>query len=479
MLAAPRNKKGYVMQRCILAMAAAAALSAPAQADQKFKHIIVVIQENRTPDNLFGSNPSFEPGVDIATSGTTSGGLTVKLSPVKLNDCYDISHTHASFEDAFTKGFDTEPNSAKTCLKDASFPQYKYVDNSSGTVQPYFDIATANGWANRMFQTNQGPSFPAHQFLFGGTSAPSDLSPLFAAENPTGDAGAGCTAGPGALVALIGPKGSEAANKPIYPCFDHPTLADLLDGAATPIAWRYYSSGNTSIWTAPNAIRHICVPAGSGKKLHCSGTDWVNDVMPNDPPQVLADIGNCKLAAVSWVIPTAAESDHAGINDATGPAWVASVINAVGNQTCGTEDYWKNTAIFIMWDDWGGWFDHVAPFKVVKPYQWGAGYTYGFRVPLLVVSAYTPPQTVSNAIFDFGSILAFIEANFGLGFIGASTGTGTYSHYADYQATQPGRGNLADFFTLTSPKPFTAIPASQGARYFLSQPKSDIDPDDD
>jgi phospholipase C len=443
-----------------------------------FKHIIIVIQENRTPDNLFGSNPTFEKGVDIATSGKTSTGTIVPLGPEALAGCYDILHSHHGFEYAFTKGFDIEPISLSAGCTAPANPQFKYVDNSSGAVQPYFIIAERNGYANRMFQTNQGPSFPAHQFLFSGTSAPSADTPLFVAEDSYIKDGTGCLSNSQAVIALIDAKGSETSNKPIYPCFEHRTLADVLDEAPTPITWRYYASaGNVAIWNAPNAINHICVPETVNGALACTGADWVKNDVPNNSAQVLTDISNCDLQQVSWVNPTAAASDHANVSNGTGPSWVASIVNAVGKQTCGSESYWKDTAIFITWDDWGGWYDHVAPFTTPKPGAWGAGYTYGYRVPLLVVSAYTSPGEVSNAIFDFGSILAFIEHNFSLGFIGP--GTDVYTNYADWQATQSGRGNLSVFFTRTIPKAFATIPAPHDAQYFIDLPKSSVAPDDD
>jgi phospholipase C len=254
-------------------------------------------------------------------------------------------------------------------------------------------------------------------------------------------------------------------------------LADVLDGAPTPITWRYYATSNVPTWNAPNAINHICVPATVKNKLACTGADYINDDVPNNPAQVLTDISKCDLQQVSWVTPTADASDHANVSNGTGPAWVASIVNAVGKQKCGTESYWTDTVIFITWDDWGGWYDHVAPFTTPKPGAWGAGYAYGYRVPLIVVSAFTAPGQVSNDIFDFGSILAFVEQNFGLGFIGP--GTDIYTHYADWQATQKGRGNLSVFFTRTIPKAFATIPAAVDAAYFINLPKSSVGPDDD
>jgi len=455
--------------------------AAPAAPAHAFKHIVIVIQENRTPDNLFGSNPTFEPGVDIAASGVNSLGQTIPLTPESLSSCYDISHAHKAFEDMLHKGADREETSKRsTCVLPAN-PQFKYVDNSAGTVQPYFDIAVNYGFANRMFQTNQGPSFPAHQFLFGATSAPVAETPLFVSENPANlKVAAGCTSPKGQRVKLIDGSGSEMTNPPIRPCLDHQTLADLID-AAPKLTWRYYAPTPGSIWTAPEAIDHICVPEVVSGTLQCTGPDWIKDVVPDDPSQILTDVANCDLASVSWVIPTASESDHAEINNGTGPQWVASIVNAIGNDTTceKTAGYFSDTAIVVLWDDWGGWYDHVKPFEVniqpKSPPAWGDGYTYGFRVPMLVVSPYTPAGYVSNTIYDFGNVLDFVEQNFGLGFIGP--GGSTYANYADY-ASSP-RGGLADFFTLTARRSFVPIPTTMKPADFLHAPKSNIGPDDD
>jgi phospholipase C len=362
-----------------------------------------------------------------------------------------------------------------------SNPQFKYADNSTGQMQPYFDIAINYGFSNRMFQTNQGPSFPAHQFIFGGTSAPSTNSALFASENMgKSHIGAGCIAPANQTVDLIDGYGSETSNPPVYPCFDHPTLTDLLDGASPAVTWRYYAPIPGAIWTAPNAVDHICQP--NKRHTRCTGKDWKNgNVSPRHSAKVLTDIAQCKLPAVDWVIPEPGESDHARVNKGRGPAWVATVVNAIGEQkTCANGDnYWKDTAIIIAWDDWGGWFDHVAPFAVNlqpnSPPAWGDGYTYGFRVPMLVVSAYTQAGTVSNKIHDFGNILYAIEQNFHLGFIGP--GQTIYSNYADYQAQS--RGALQEFFTLNSPRTFVPIPTKMKPKDFINEPDSLEGPDDD
>ncbi len=332
------------------------------------QNVVVIFQENRTPDNLFGSNPNFLPGVDIATSGTNSQGQTIPLTAVPLANNYDLSHAHAAFVAMYDNGtMDGADKVPITCNKGATGcpppnPQFKYADNSTGLLDPYFQLAEQYTFGDRMFQTNQGPSFPAHQFIISGTSAPSADSDLFAAENPVGVTNAGgntgCKAPAAEFVRMIDPSGSESQT--MYPCFEHETLADLLDNAG--VSWRYYAPSAGSIWTGPNAIQHLR-----------NGPDWTNDVILK-PAQILTDISKGQLASVSWVIPTGQESDHPGGNSGTGPSWVASVVNAIGQS-----QYWDNTVILITWDDWGGWYDHVAP-TVINSYE------YGFRVPLIVVS---------------------------------------------------------------------------------------------
>ncbi len=110
-------------------------------------------------------------------------------------------------------------------------------------------------------------------------------------------------------------------------------------------------------------------------RLTAPAPRWINNVEIPET-QILSDIANGALAQVSWVIPDGYKSDHPDGNDGSGPAWVASIVNAIGNSP-----YWANTAIIITWDDWGGWYDHVAPKIINDGVSWGSGYVYGFRVP--------------------------------------------------------------------------------------------------
>jgi len=365
------------------------------------QHIIVVVQENRTPDDLFQDPNLINAGADIVpiNPGGLCGTTPVPLHPRPLADCADPNHNHnvgwlPSYDTGKMDGACTTvmgyghkcppenpsyfcPNNSKNAT---DCTEYAYV--SDPAIQPYWDIAEKYGYANYMFQTNQGPSFPAHQFLLSGSSQPDGVhSPdytFFAAENPEKTLNnvnpsddAGCAALTGQLVPLVSPSQDESNS--IYPCFEHPTLTDLLDENQPSITWRYYGDQDNSIWIAPNAINHICnnsVQDGGGSCGSGTGSnhDWNNNVGPyiettNNLAPFLKDLQNCSLAQVTWVIPDGRWSDHPSENIGLGPDYVANIVNAVGGtgpptNTCG---FWSNTVILIVWDDWGGWYDHVNP----------------------------------------------------------------------------------------------------------------------
>jgi phospholipase C len=448
-----------------------------------FQHIVVIIQENRTPDNLFqglcvlpefcNSAPSTVQ-YNIQTQNwldkTQPGGVIQPL-PIPLANTYDLNHSHDGFVaqcdlNAATRKCAMDGGAGVVCTG-RCFPQpaFRFVDNSTGSLNPYLEMVRQYGWANYMFQTNQGPSFPAHQFLFGGTSAASaadDEAGIFAASNVISNIDlAGCIAEESAKVALITPPGS--IDHTMYPCFEHDTLPDVLPPS---VSWKYYSTGPSSIWVAPNAIRHICqpnLPAGG----ECIGPEWKNNVDLTSA-DVLRDVSNCALRNISWVTPDGRNSDHALVNTGGGPAWVASIVNAIGGSNCKNHDgtsYWESTAILITWDDWGGWYDHESPTILAQPQ---GDYQYGLRVPLIVVSAFTPVHTIDNTRYDFGSILRFIEHNFGV--------TEGVLKFADERADN----SLAGFFDMRLiPRPFVRIASPKTAEFFINDKTPPTDPDDD
>jgi phospholipase C len=542
------------------------------------QHIIIIVQENRTPDNLFAGNSTLQgEHAEVSTSAQCNGSSTTLQSYARLDACFNPNHDHGpapipgvspggGFEGAWDptnsswdNGCQVPAMRASCYLGSAVAPNYTYIDDSPllpSILKPYNEIAEQYGFSNWMFQTNQGPSYLAHQFLFSGTSAPVNYNTTyydyFAAENPTGNSthSGGCGAPSGTTVTDLWsgftptllqlwpteytyftpslPSGSPAG----FPCYDHHSMADLLDAGS--VSWKYYIQDNSvnyanSIWTAPNSLQAICLPLSSGV---CNGTEYTSHVV-NSTGQILNDINGscggtctnstCILPEVSWVIPDGAWSDHPGdVGSDGGPSWVAAIVNAIGAQSKGYSGtpsdcgYWgkeNNTTILIVWDDWGGWYDHIAPYlpgngtysggypspPLAGPTN-GDWYVYGFRVPLLVVSAFvnatdstggyisgTTSQggEVPPYVHDFGSILGFIEHTYSLPpyTSGLNTcGIGYLANnscdfpYADYFApdTYVNGGctsgtcpyPLSDFFTVGgTARTFTTI---TGAKYLPS-----------
>jgi len=394
----------------------------------KIDHVIIIVQENRSTDNLFNGFP----GADTVTSGSDHG-TTVPLHALKLEAPGDYRHSHSEFLQSYDGGLmDGWPDG----FRDTPFV---YVPASETT--PLWSLAEQFGFGDRMFQSNQGPSYPAHLYLIGGTSAPASGSVLLASENP-GDPThtppqGGCDSPPDMRVALIDPSGGQGYE--LYPCFEHQTLLDLLDSHG--LSWTWYEPERGGFWDGPSSIKHT----------RDNPTDWARVVTPETT--IFGDIAAGKLANVTWVIPSGQNSDHPGSGSNTGPSWVASIANAIG-----ASGYWGSTAIFVTWDDWGGVYDHVPP-PILGSYE------LGFRVPLVVVSPYARPGYVSHRQHEFGSILHFVEDVWGLGSLG----------YTDARAD-----NLSDFFDFNqSPLPYHQISTPYSRGQLLRTTRTSMPPDDD
>ncbi|MGB9492445.1 MAG: alkaline phosphatase family protein [Terriglobales bacterium] len=558
------------------------------KAPPHFSHIIFIIQENRTPDTLFGGAPIFSKpgcggfngfanGVDLANGGPNAFVSSTNCTTLQLwpnLDCGGGDHSHLDFETEYNSGAmngacltGTKAVCGSTTAKcdGATAPLYSpYIAVQQGIVQPYLSFAAHYGWANYMFQTNQGPSFPAHQFLFSGTSAPTwpgdAYYNYFVSENP-GFLTSGCDAvsttgqpAPAPGLDWIDPTGLETSVEDLTPggflqdgfeCYDRNTLVTVstsatsevstrLDKLKSAITWRYYAQQPGIIWNAPESITQTCysqnaivqnadgtAPAACGPNSSTGLDEYNNVSFPTTSGSnatgapILNDIQNCNLQQISWVTPDEAWSDHPGQTDSTypnlGPSWVAVILNAIGqsaansvNPTTGKNcDYWGDnpkdtsstsvepTAVFVVWDDWGGFYDHVLPpvnvgtktktgftCKNTQGHPWGCGYTYGFRVPLLVASEYTTAGTVSGALssnelptlaqyadippewmHDFGSLLKFTEENFYPAGTKIAPSPYTYADSNTFDTSYGGKKvvPLWEFFTSSTKLPFTAI----------------------
>jgi phospholipase C len=375
----------------------------------KVSHVIYVVQEGRSFDDLFQGYP----GANTEWFGETSSGAVVALAPIGLSARYDIDTTAAAMF-AACNGTGTVPGTACRTNgfneeqyyggpKHVEYPMYAHVPHNDS--KPYFDMAHEWVVADTMFASQLDGSFTAHQYIVAAQSGR-------AVDIPDGKWG--CGGGHYDQVATLTQRRNYGRNEDA--CFGYITLANELERAHH--SWRYYTADKVTSSFAFD------------KRVY--GTlQWRTDVI-QPASNFLTDLGRGKLATVTWITPTCADSDAVECGAGDGPAWVSSLVNAVGESK-----FWNSTAIFIQWDDWGGFYDHVAP-----PYKNFDG--LGFRIPLLVISPYAKQNYVSHVQYETASVLRFIEDDFGLKQMAA----------ADRRATSP----AADCFDFSQPpRPFVPI----------------------
>jgi phospholipase C len=412
----------------------------------KIQHVVIIIQENRSFDNIFAGFP----GADAPLTGLRHNGKRVSLHEATLQQRpnvdikHDYRHSQIEYDAGKMDGFDED-----VWMNGQPAKTYPYAYLNRKQVAPYWAMASQYTLVDHMFPTVWGPSFTAHLDLIAGTTVVSrspsrtvsEIDYPYNQDNPNWT----CAAQPPPpSYILVDTKGAiaETGGGPA-PCFTQfHTMADTLDAAHVP--WRYYapalSTGSGQLWSSFAAISNVY-----------NGPDWGNVIAPETT--VLKDIRNGKLPSVAWVVPAVNNSDHGGSGSDTGPSWVAAIVNTLGESA-----YWNSTAIVVLWDDWGGWYDDAPP-----PQLDFMG--LGFRVGCIVISPYAKAGTVSHTQYEYGSILKFIEHTFGAASLG----------YTDARAN-----SLIDSFDFTQPPIlFKNIPAKYPPSYFLKQRSSGKVPDDD
>jgi phospholipase C len=368
----------------------------------KISHVIYVVQEGRGFDDLFQGYPE----ANTQSTGETSTGKVVALAPIGLKARYNID---TSAEAMFMSCNGTGEIPGTSCRmngfneeryyggpKRVKYPMYAYVPHDES--KPYFDMAHEWVVADNMFASQLDGSFTAHQYIVAAQSGRAVGIP---------DGKWSCGGGHDDQVQTLTQRRTFGRNEDA--CFRYITLANELEQAR--LSWRYY--------TADKATSSFAFD----KRVYGS-QQWHKDVI-QPSSKFLTDLRSGKLATVTWITPSCADSDAVECGSGGGPAWVSSLVNAVGESK-----FWDSTAIFVQWDDWGGFYDHVAP-----PYENFDG--LGFRLPLLVISPYAKKDYVSHVQYETASVLRFIEDDFGLKPMAS----------ADRRATSP----AADCFDFSRP----------------------------
>jgi phospholipase C len=352
------------------------------------KRVIYVMQENRSFDHVLGA----VPGVDGATTGSMLGEeVPLVRCPQWLPG--DLPHNYRAAHDSINGGRMDNfilPNFEEPELQ-AVAAAYAYSQLDRGDVPNYWRWAERYVVCDNFFASVPGPSYPNHLFFVAGDAGGIYDNPENAGFAPYPGGGRwkswGCDARADAFVKVLD---SDGRISTMRPCLEIPTVGDQLEDAGIP--WAHYSAQpyqSGYIWNAYSTFPSI-------RRTQT----WVRRMRPTD--HLIEHVRAGALPAVTWVTPRYPLSDHPAWSSAHAHNWLTDLVNAAMESPV-----WEHTAIFITWDEWGGFYDHVPPPKV-DPIG------LGIRVPMIVISPYAKDGYVDREVGEFSSPLKFVQANWGL-----------------------------------------------------------------
>jgi phospholipase C len=414
-----RLASGLAVAVAVVSAAAACAGRAkaapPATGIHRIEHAVFVMQENRSFDSYFGTFP----GADGLPR--KNGRFTV-CSPNPVSNACDPPYHDASdrnlggqhgpdasvtdvaggkmngFVDtvlaAVAKRCRRNP-SARGCNRPATTDVMGYHDDRE--IPNYWKYAKEFVLQDHMFASVPGWSLPTHLAMVSGWSArcASATKPLSCKTEL-------------ARPALPSPKGQPGVSPGGAPpaAYAWTDLTFLLH--AHQVSWGYYvANGSEPDCEDADALRcpfkflgprtpGIWNPLPYFTTVH--DDNQLGNIQPMD--RFLAAAHDGTLPAVSWVVPNGHDSEHPPSLVSDGQAWVTNLVNTVMQ---GPD--WKSTAIFLAWDDWGGFYDHVRPPKV-------DAVGYGLRVPAMLISPYARRGMIDHQTLSFDAYLKFVEDDF-------------------------------------------------------------------
>ena len=347
----------------------------------QIKHVIVIVKENHTFDNYFGSFPGAEGTTQCLTS---KGMIPCPQAPDKTTR--DLCHEHGCALTDWDQGkmdaWDSNPETSQGG-DNLAYAQYHESD-----IPNYWAYARTFTLGDHFFANVLGPSFPGHMVTLAAQAGWALGNPNLEITHPYW----GCDESPSARITIEDQ--TSCAETPVFPCFKIPSIPDILPAG---VDWKFYGSSFyllPEVWSMFNGIDSVRHGPAWSKVVHDSEFD--------------TDLKNHTLPAVTWLVNQDLNNEHPNVGGVcVGENWTVTDINKVMQS-----EYWKDTAILFTMDDFGGWYDHVAP-----PRQYGCDakkpYGLGFRLPLIVISPYAKPHYVFKDVAEQASIAHFIERVFG------------------------------------------------------------------
>ena len=367
-------------------------------------HVIVIVKENHTFDNYFGTFP----GAEATTTCKTSTGATFPCPHAPDATSRDLCHEHAcalhDWDNGKMDGWDTV-NGGENASDHLAYAQYLESD-----IPNYWKYARTFTLGDHFFANVLGPSFPGHMFTIAAQAGWAFNNPPIDPTHPFW----GCDESSGDRVPILGATdagadASACAQLGVFPCFKIPAIPDVMP---IDVDWKFYGTKiydypfSNEVWSMFDAVDSVRHGDGWKKVVH----------VDDDTEGFAADIANHTLPKISWLAPQDFNDEHPSpdipfnpvqISVCNGENWTVRYLNLLMNS-----DYWSHSAVIFTMDDFGGWYDHVPP-----PRQYGcdatAPYGLGFRLPLLVISPYARPGFIFKEVSEQASIARFIEKVFG------------------------------------------------------------------
>ena len=394
---------------CAALIASGAALASAATADRPagspIQHVVVVLLENHSFDNVLGRFCVQSVRCNGATEGSLHDGTVIPLADA-TDIVPDVGHARPAQERAINggamNGFDLIPG----CHQDTGYACYSQFDPAA--VPNVTALAGAFALSDATFETSTAASWVSHVSLVASTtdgfygSNPQFIKKRGLRQGP----GWGCDSNKDAL--WDPPAFDPTSTKLIYvpacipdpggagpyrasPVEWVPTIMDRLDAAG--LTWKIYAGEGPDHKHSWNAGYYWDVCAAF---YECQGGPQGANWVP--AAQVMADAAAGTLPSLSLVTPTFFASQHNDASMLAGDDWIGQVVGALE-----TGPEWGSTAVFVTWDDCGCFYDHVAP---------PAG--MGVRVPMVIVSPYARPGFTDSTAASYDSILAYLEHTFAL-----------------------------------------------------------------
>ncbi len=422
----------------------------PQRGIHKIRHIVMIVQENRSFDSYFGTYP----GADGIPKGACLTAPGYKTCQRPYHDRRD--RNGGGPHDQFAAAADINRGKMNGFLKTAVHARSMCPVASQSMCAPYnnprYVLGYHNGadlpnyWAyarnyvlqDHMFESNISSSLAAHLYMLSEWSARCPNA------NP-----ASCHTD---IEAPQKPPGDSTRPGPDFAWTD---LTYLLH--RHNVSWGYYIFAGAEPDCESDAAL-TCAPVGQSPRSPgiWNPLPYFDTVKQDNELARIQSLSSFFIAAkegalpaVSWIIPNINVSEHAPYRISAGQTYVTGLINAIMRSPD-----WNSTAVFVFWDDWGGFYDHVRPPKV-------DGNGYGLRVPALVISPYARKGFVDHQALSFDAYVKFIEDDFLAGARLDPQTDGRPDPRPDVRENAPGLGNLANDFNFSRPlRPPTLLPVN-------------------